>query len=87
MADVYRPPQVVIVRDNGPIRVMGPADIVDALGAVIRHVPAGERQGLCRCAHSSDKPFCDGTHKKVGWRSVIRAADFGPSVAEDGREP
>lgn len=78
---------MVIVRDNGPLRVIGPVDVVDAVGDVIRHVPAGQVQALCRCAQSSDKPFCDGTHKRVSFRSVIRAADFGGAFDQDGREP
>jgi len=27
-----------------------------------------DRVTLCRCGHSSNKPFCDGTHKVVGFR-------------------
>lgn len=30
-------------------------------------VAAGEKYALCRCGQSSNKPFCDGTHKQVGW--------------------
>ena len=30
-----------------------------------RHYPAQEQYALCRCGHSANKPFCDGTHAKV----------------------
>jgi len=32
-----------------------------------RQYPAQEQYSLCRCGHSANKPFCDGTHAKVGF--------------------
>ena len=54
----------ILVRNNGPLRVYGPVKLVDASG-VEYTVPDGEWYVLCRCGHSSSKPFCDGTHKRV----------------------
>ena len=47
---------------NGPLEVSGEFELFDAEGEIIT------RQGpvfLCRCGMSSDKPFCDGSHKKT----------------------
>ncbi len=50
---------------NGPYEVSGPVDLRDADG---NPKPAGEDPiYLCRCGRSSNKPFCDGTHRKVGF--------------------
>ena len=65
---------VVTTRDNGPNRIQGPVTVVDVEGNVVRFIPEGERLALCRCGYSLDKPFCDGTHKVVGFQSVVRAA-------------
>jgi CDGSH-type Zn-finger protein len=67
MADVTITP-----RDNGPYRVEGPVAVVDAEGAVIP-VAEGRPVFLCRCGQSGTKPFCDGTHNKAGFQSVVRA--------------
>jgi uncharacterized Fe-S cluster protein YjdI len=50
---------------NGPLFVSGGVRILDADGAVLYE---GERAALCRCGGSDNKPFCDGTHKKNGFR-------------------
>jgi len=51
---------------NGPLEVAGPVDLQDAAGAP---VPTSEDPVyLCRCGQSGNKPFCDGTHKKVGFQ-------------------
>jgi uncharacterized Fe-S cluster protein YjdI len=51
--------------ENGPLLVTGHVWIVDAEGTVLHE---GERAALCRCGGSANKPFCDGTHKKNGFR-------------------
>jgi CDGSH-type Zn-finger protein len=49
---------------NGPLRIDGCFELITADGA--RHA-CGEKTWLCRCGHSGNKPFCDGTHKKIGF--------------------
>jgi uncharacterized Fe-S cluster protein YjdI len=51
---------------NGPLLVSGGVQVVDAEGNVLFE---GERAALCRCGGSANKPFCDGTHEKNGFRS------------------
>jgi CDGSH-type Zn-finger protein len=58
--------------DDGPNLVKGPVTIVDASGNEFR--VKGKTVALCRCGSSDTKPFCDGTHVKVGFKSSDRAA-------------
>lgn len=58
-------------RPNGPYLVKGAVRIVDADG---KEFPvSGDTVALCRCGQSSNKPFCDGTHGKVGFQSTCKA--------------
>lgn len=68
----------IIVRNNGPYRVEGEGiEILDqdgkAFGLAGRTVVS-----LCRCGHSERKPFCDGTHNKIGFKSEVAALDLPP---------
>ena len=62
----------ITVRKDGPYRVEGELTLLDADGNQIP-VP-GPRFSLCRCGASSRKPFCDGTHSKIGFRGAEQAA-------------
>jgi CDGSH-type Zn-finger protein len=69
----------ITVRTGGSIRVEGDFEIVDQDGKPFGL--AGRMSiGLCRCGHSQSMPFCDGTHKKVNFQSVIQAFDLPPAV-------
>jgi CDGSH-type Zn-finger protein len=50
---------------DGPCHVTGPLELVDPDGRPIE--PPGEQVYLCRCGRSANKPFCDGTHARIGW--------------------
>jgi len=56
---------VVEPRPNGPLKCTGPLMLAGADGRTTSADPAF----LCRCGHSGNKPFCDGTHKKIGFVS------------------
>lgn len=57
---------------NGPLQVEAGATICDASGKAF-NTPEGKPVFLCRCGQSGNKPFCDGTHRKVGFESEVRA--------------
>jgi CDGSH-type Zn-finger protein len=63
---------VIRIIDNGPYRVEGPVRIIDADGN--EHDLTGKaRISLCRCGASTRKPFCDGTHSRLGFQAAERA--------------
>ena len=51
---------------NGPLLFKGNFSIVASSG---RRAWSGKKAALCRCGHSSNKPFCDGSHKKAGFQA------------------
>jgi CDGSH-type Zn-finger protein len=64
---------VIKARHNGPYKITGPVKITDADGNEYDLSEQGEAVALCRCGGSSTKPFCDGTHKKIGFEAEERA--------------
>jgi uncharacterized Fe-S cluster protein YjdI/CDGSH-type Zn-finger protein len=64
-------PVSVKVLAKGPYLLKGPIEIVDGAGVVVRRV---EKVALCRCGHSGTKPFCDGTHHRLGFDDAGQVA-------------
>lgn len=62
----------ITVRENGSYLVEGPVRLVDADGNEY-DISAKKRVSLCRCGASTNKPFCDGTHSKMGFEAAERA--------------
>lgn len=83
-------PLVIKVREHGPLAV----DVTSGEFILVDHndqpipipplKPGKTNVTLCRCGLSSRKPFCDSTHKKVGWKGVNedQVADAPPAAAE-----
>ena len=61
----------VTVTDNGPYKVTGAIELLDAEGNPVQ--TKGSTVFLCRCGGSTNKPFCDGTHSKIGFQGAIAA--------------
>jgi CDGSH-type Zn-finger protein/uncharacterized Fe-S cluster protein YjdI len=51
---------------DGPLQVRGNMEIISGTGRVVARL---ESARLCRCGGSNTKPFCDGTHARIGFRS------------------
>ncbi len=54
----------VAPQKDGPLQVEGNLEICSGTGRTIERV---RKTWLCRCGNSQNKPFCDGTHRKLGF--------------------
>lgn len=59
----------IAIRENGPYMVRGRVEVVGSDGHRIARI---EKASLCRCGASGDKPFCDGSHRKIGFTKPVR---------------
>ena len=50
---------------NGPLRVAGNLEVLSGTG---RTIGKSTELYLCRCGHSANKPYCDGSHARVGFK-------------------
>jgi CDGSH-type Zn-finger protein len=51
---------------NGPLLVTGNVEVVTGTGRTIHRT---QKMALCRCGASANKPYCDGSHSRVGFSS------------------
>ena len=58
---------IITGRENGPYMIGGIGTFENAEGQ--EQVTSGSRVHLCRCGGSANKPFCDGTHRKIGFEA------------------
>jgi CDGSH-type Zn-finger protein len=68
----------ITVRPNGPLRVEGSIKLINTDGTQI-DLTGKPAFSLCRCGASTNKPFCDGTHSKIGFQAAAAAV---PESAE-----
>lgn len=65
----YTPAQLaateIKVLKQGPLLIKGTCTLIDADG---NEITKNESFALCRCGESKKKPFCDGTHKTIGFQ-------------------
>ena len=60
-------PLAIDPQTDGPLQVRGNMEIISGTGRVVARM---ESARLCRCGASANKPFCDGTHARIGFRSA-----------------
>lgn len=74
----------IVVRDKGSLRVeMTEGEALEIVDGEGRSFGLGGRSvvSLCRCGQSESKPFCDGSHNRCGFDSVVVARDLPPPAA------
>jgi CDGSH-type Zn-finger protein/uncharacterized Fe-S cluster protein YjdI len=66
MLPVRDGPLAIDPQIDGPLQVRGNLEITSGTGRVVARITQAR---LCRCGHSNTKPFCDGSHARVGFKS------------------
>lgn len=76
----------ITVKSDGSIRVEGEFTIYDQDGNAF-DLAGRTAISLCRCGHSQNKPFCDASHKRVGFQSEIHARRLDPPAPAPPKPP
>jgi CDGSH-type Zn-finger protein len=67
----------IVVFPNGPLRISGDFIIKDGQNKSF-DLSGRTTISLCRCGLSENKPFCDGSHARKGFQSVVEARTLPP---------
>jgi CDGSH-type Zn-finger protein len=70
-------PVKITPQNHGPIRIEGDFEIWDPAGASFG-LAGRSVISLCRCGHSENKPFCDGSHKRFEFNDLVVARELPP---------
>ena len=70
-------PTKITVNSNGSLKIEGDFVITDASGNEYG-LQGRTSLGLCRCGHSNNKPFCDGSHNRESFNHEATAFDLPP---------
>ncbi len=70
----------IMVLNDGSIKIEGEFEILDPQGAVFG-LAGRKKISLCRCGASLNKPFCDGSHAKIGFQDKVVARELPPPAA------
>ena len=54
----------IIPLADGPLQVEGNLEVCSGTGKTLNRI---QKTWLCRCGASQNKPYCDGTHRKIGF--------------------
>lgn len=85
MQDPPLPPLRLKVMDDGALQLRGDLSQVRVVDGEGNAFDFGERRTvlLCRCGQSQNKPFCDSSHERVGFRSSVRFTSADTSGGTD----
>ncbi|MGD1897479.1 MAG: CDGSH iron-sulfur domain-containing protein [Phormidesmis sp.] len=61
----------ITVIDNGPIVIKNTFELFDGEGNSF--TPKKDTISICRCGASTNQPFCNGSHHKIDFQSIVRA--------------
>jgi CDGSH-type Zn-finger protein len=82
----------ITIKKNGPYRVEAPEGAIELLDADGNPYDLTGKTAfsLCRCGGSVNKPFCDGTHSKLGFdaaETAVKKAESGGTPNPTGADP